>query len=244
MASNAIVIRRCTTLAEIDRCVEIQKVVWGEADLEVAPSHVFVMATKTGGQVLGAFEGALQVGFVLAFAAIREGRAYLHSHMTAVLPAYQNRKIGRLLKRQQREEALSRGLDLIEWTFDPLELRNAHFNLNRLGVIVRRFLPDVYGRTTSPLHAGLPTDRLVAEWWLQSPRVETALSGKPVVVNLPQAIIAIPAEMDDLKRHSPQVAAELQARVRSEFQHWLGQGLAVTGFELKEDAAHYLFEKP
>lgn len=127
--------------------------------------------------MMTAYDGETLVGLALAFVATREGLAYLHSHMVAVLVGYQNRGVGRMLKLAQRENALDRGINLIEWTFDPLRLKNAHFNIERLGAIVRHYLSNLYGRTSSPLHAGLPTDRLVAEWWVRSQRVEAVLAG-------------------------------------------------------------------
>ena len=98
--------------------------------------------------------------------------------MLAVLPEYRNRGIGKMLKIAQREDALARGIDLIEWTFDPMEVKNAYFNIERLGAIVRRYTPDFYGSSTSPLHGTLPTDRLHAEWWLKSDRVEAVMAGR------------------------------------------------------------------
>lgn len=177
-------IRPCQGLAEFEACVALEKLVWGSPDIEVVPSALFAVTPETGGQVLGAFDRGRLVGFVLAFGACHGGapgrppRAYLHSHMTAVLPEYRDLGIGRNLKLFQRQEAISRGIDLVEWTFDPLELRNANFNLLSLGAIVRRFIPNLYGITSSPLHAGMPTDRFVAEWWLCSPRVEAVVAGR------------------------------------------------------------------
>lgn len=158
-----ITIRWLVTPDEMQACVDLQKLVWGFSDLEIVPHRMFVVAQRTGGQVIGAFERERAVGFPLAFIAYRDRRIYIHSHMTAVLPEYQNHGIGRQLKLAQRDDALSRGVDLIEWTFDPLQLRNAYFNIARLGAIVREYLPNVYGSTSSPLHHGLPTDRLVAQ---------------------------------------------------------------------------------
>ena len=158
-AHHEIEIRHCATLAEYDECVRIEHLIWGE-DIAV-PSAIFVVAHHTGGQVLGAFASAApsgksrMVGFTLALAAIRSGKPYLHSHMTAVLPEFRDRGVGRRLKLFQRQDALKRGIDLIEWTFDPLELKNAHFNLALLGAVARRFIPDCYGVTESPLHRGL-----------------------------------------------------------------------------------------
>src|SRR5205807_6359307 len=131
------------------------------------------------GQVIGAFDGDLVIGFAMAFPGYKAGRPYLHSHMLAVLPEYRNAGLGRRLKLAQRQEALSRGFDLMEWTFDPLEIKNAHLNIVRLGAIARRYQPDFYGPSSSPLQGGLPTDRLYAEWWLRSPRVRSVLGEEP-----------------------------------------------------------------
>jgi predicted GNAT superfamily acetyltransferase len=130
--SEPVVIRKCYALAEFYACVALQREIWGEEPLEVEPATMFVVAAHTGGQVIGAFDGDELIGFVLAVAAVRDGRAYLHSHMAGVRDGYRNQGLGRKLKLFQREEALRRGITLIEWTFDPLEVRNAHFNLNRL----------------------------------------------------------------------------------------------------------------
>jgi predicted GNAT superfamily acetyltransferase len=185
-------IRKCTTLPDFHRCVQLQRAIWGESDLETEPYVTFVVANQTGGQVLGAFDGDTMVGFTMAIVGIRNKSPYLHSHMTGVLPEYRDRKVGRSLKLFQREEALSRDIRLIEWTFDPLETRNAHFNLNRLGAITRTYIPNFYGVTTSPLHRNLPTDRLLAEWHLDSPRVIAAINDlSPELSNAP-AIIHIP----------------------------------------------------
>src|SRR6266516_3553223 len=194
--SGDILVRKCETLEEFHGCVELQRQIWGEADLEVEPVTMFVVAAHTGGQVLGAFANGRMVGYTLAIAGLREGVPYLHSHMTGVASDYRDRGVGRLLKLFQREEALGRGIRLIQWTFDPLELRNAHFNLNRLGAICRRYVPNLYGVTTSPLHLGLPTDRLVVEWRLDSARVLAALAGRlPEPADAP-ATISVPAELD------------------------------------------------
>src|SRR5580698_681001 len=140
---------------------------------------MFLIAHRIGGQVIGAFDGDTIIGFAMALPGYRNRRPYLHSHMLAVLPAYRNSGIGRRLKLAQRDEAISRGFDLMEWTFDPLEIKNAHLNIARLGAISRRYQPDFYGPSSSPLQGGLPTDRLYAEWWLNSPRVVNLLSGEP-----------------------------------------------------------------
>src|SRR5580658_6727869 len=195
--SPAIEIRHCTTLEEYQDCVRIEHITWGPELAE--PTGMFVVAHHTGGQVLGAFDGKRLVGFTLAVAGVRRGRPFLHSHQTAVLPEYRDKGIGRLLKLFQREDALHRGINLVEWTFDPLELKNAYFNLVRLGAIARRYIPNCYGITGSPLHAGLPTDRLVAEWWLDSDRVRGILADNPSPLGESTVRIALPSNIGALK---------------------------------------------
>jgi len=171
-----IIVRPLHTLDEFRRCVEITREVWGDSELETEPYVTFVIAHHTGGQVLGAFDGALMVGFTKALIAVRDHTIYLHSHMAAVLPSHRDRHVGRQLKLAQRDDALRRDIRLIEWTFDPLETKNAHFNINRLGAISRHYIPNFYGITTSPLHRGMPTDRLLVEWHLDSKRVIAAIN--------------------------------------------------------------------
>lgn len=237
-----IAIRPCTRLEEYDRCVELQRLVWGFADVELVPKDVIVVAGSTGGQVFGAFNGAEMVGFLLSFPGYRDGRPYIHSHMLAVLEEYRDAGVGRRLKLEQRADALARGLELVEWTFDPLELKNAYFNIERLGAIVRRYIPNKYGRTTSPLHAGLPTDRLVAEWWLKSRRVEAVISGGSVPHAPGCQRISVPATIAQLKSSRRATAEQLQTEVREQFQKLFAAGYAVTGFEATPDAGAYLLE--
>src|ERR1700747_290344 len=207
----SITVRSCDSLEDFHACVRLQREIWGEDDLEVEPATLFVVAAHTGGQVLGAYDGNTLVGFTLALAALRHGAPFLPSHMTGVHANYRDCGVGRMLKLFQREEALSRDIRLIEWTFDPLALRNAHFNLNRLGAIARRYVPNMYGITSSPLHRGLATDRLVAEGHRASPRVLATLSEA-----LPEPAFAecieIPAPLEGGKAsHLPQVQ-KLQRR--------------------------------
>ncbi len=215
--------------------MRLQREIWGEADLEVEPSTLFVVAAHTGGQVLGAFDGEKLVGYTLAVAGVRHGVPYLHSHMTGVLRDYRDHGVGRLLKLYQREEALGRGIRLIEWTFDPLEPRNAHFNLNRLGAISRQYLANLYGVTTSPLHRGMPTDRLVAEWMLDSPRVVAAVAVGNVDPPVGAAHFTLPADLEARKADSAGRLDEVQAQARKEFSEWFAKGYAAVG--LKRDGA-------
>ena len=237
---EGIVIRKCRALEEFHACVALQREVWGEADLEIEPVTMFVVASLTGGQVLGAFEGEKLVGYTLAVVGLRQGVVYLHSHQTAVCAAHRNRGVGRMLKLFQRDEALGRGIRLVEWTFDPLELKNAHFNLNRLGAICRRYIPNLYGVTTSPLHRGIATDRLVAEWWLGSPRVIAAIQDlAPSATDAPAAI-ELPADLEQWQHNDAQRVQALQTRVREEFTQWFAREYAAIGIRAGEKGQAYL----
>lgn len=238
--SEEIRVRRCESIEEFNRCVELQREIWGEADLEVEPVALFVVAAHIGGQVLGAFDGSRMVGFTLALPGIRQGQPFLHSHMTGVSESYRDRGAGRALKLFQREEALGRGIRLVEWTFDPLELRNAHFNLNRLGAICRTYLPNLYGVTTSPLHRNLPTDRLVAEWHLDSRRVIGILAGALHEPAEAPAAISFPLAIKEWKKNNPEELARQQARARSEFQAWFARGYAAIATRTTPAGTDYL----
>jgi predicted GNAT superfamily acetyltransferase len=238
--SQDIVVRKCENLEEFHRCVELQREIWGEADLEVEPATMFVVAAHTGGEVLGAFDGDRLVGYTLAVVGLRDGAPYLHSHMTGVQSEYRDRGVGRMLKLFQRDEALGRGIRLVEWTFDPLELRNAHFNLNRLGAICRKYQPNLYGLTTSPLHRGLQTDRLVAEWHLDSARVVAAignLAKKPIEA---PATIEMPADLERWQREDSEELGKIQSRVRDEFTKWFSKGYAAVALRASPGNKAYL----
>jgi predicted GNAT superfamily acetyltransferase len=238
--SQDIVVRKCQSLEEFQRCVDLQREIWGEKDLEVEPTTMFVVAAHTGGQVLGAFDGERMVGYTLAVVGLQDGVTYLHSHMTGVLHPYRDRGVGRMLKLFQRDEALSRDIRLIRWTFDPLELRNAHFNLNRLGAICRKYLPNLYGLTTSPLHRGLPTDRLVVEWHLDSARVVAAIKNLVKDPVEAPAIIELPSELESWQREDSPEVGKVQARIREEFTKWFAKGYAAVALRTGQGNRAYL----
>jgi predicted GNAT superfamily acetyltransferase len=223
--NGEITVRKCEALEDFYACVALQRDIWGEQDLEVEPATSFIVAANTGGQVFGAYDRKILVGFTLAVAAVRNGAPYLHSHMTGVHASYRDRGVGRMLKLFQRDEALSRDIRLIEWTFDPLERRNAHFNLNRLGALCRRYLPNLYGITTSPLHRGLATDRLVAEWYLDSPRVMAALNDE--LAPAPYSVsIELPLSIESWKASELPRLQAIQASVREQFIAEFAKGYA------------------
>jgi predicted GNAT superfamily acetyltransferase len=243
--SGGIVIRHCHGLHEFELCIQVERAVWQSADIDVVPSPLFVVASEIGGQVLGAFDDDALVGFTLALVGWRNRKTFLHSHMTAVLDAYRDRKIGQRLKLFQRQDALARGIDLIEWTFDPLVARNAHFNFMRLGAIARRYLPNLYGITTSPLHAALPTDRLVAEWHLRSPRVAQTLSKTPIAPKASKNAvrIMIPHEIENLRQSNPLRAADVQTKIREKFMAAFAKGYLATAVMPADGGMEYFLER-
>jgi predicted GNAT superfamily acetyltransferase len=236
----SIVVRKCVTLAEFQDCVSLQREIWKETDLEVEPVTGFVVAFNTGGQVLGAFDGEKLIGYTLALVGLRNNTPYLHSHHTGVHHEYRDQGVGRKLKLFQREEALSRGIRLVEWTFDPLELRNAHFNLNRLGAICRRYAADLYGVTTSPLHRGLATDRLFAEWHLDSSRVVAAIGDLVKDPVSAPASIELPTELEQWKVNNPKKLGGVQGYLREEFTKWFSRGYAAIGTRATDAGVAYL----
>ena len=230
--TGGVTIRKCEALEEMQACFALQKEVWNFSDADLIPVRLFVIANKIGGQVVGAFDGEELVGFALAIPGNRNGHSYLHSQMLAVRQQYRNAGLGRQLKLSQRDDALARGFDLMEWTFDPLEIKNAYLNIEKLGAIARRYNVNQYGITTSPLQGGLPTDRLVAEWWLKSRRVEVVLSGAPKPEIVPQASVAVPAEIYEWKSSAATRAnaIKVQQQNREQFSKAFAEGLAVLGF--------------
>src|SRR5579872_4577928 len=234
---DAIVIRKCHGIEELRACVALQKEVWNFSDAELVPLRMFVVAEKVGGQVMGAFLGQEMIGFALSVPGTRTGHVYLHSHMLAVRKEHRNGGLGRRLKLLQREEALTRGIELIEWTFDPLEIKNSYLNLEKLGAISRRYNINQYGITSSPLQGGLPSDRLIAEWWLKSKRVEALLSTGKNPAFRQQKAIEVPAQIYEWKaaKETRSQAQQVQERNRDHFLGAFENGLAVLGYE--RDAA-------
>lgn len=241
-AAGEVRVRHCHGLEEFESCVGLQRQVWAGADIDVVPLPLFVVAAETGGQVLGAFAGAKMIGFTMAVAGVRKEKPFLHSHMTAVLEGFRDRGVGRQLKLFQRQDGLARGIELVEWTFDPLETKNAHFNLMRLGAIARRYLPNCYGITSSPLHGGLPTDRLLAEWHLRSPHVERILGGAKAAVPAESVRVRVPGEVAALREKDSAGVARIQTEVREQFQRWFGQGYAATALQRAAGGAEYILE--
>ncbi|MCR4403823.1 MAG: hypothetical protein NUW06_00750 [Candidatus Acetothermia bacterium] len=164
-----------TDLAGLRECERLQREIWGFSEQAVVPDHLMLTAIRSGGCLLGAYDGTSLVGFAFSFVGLERGRPKHASLMAGVLPQARYRGVGYKLKLAQREFALEQGIELITWTFDPLQSANAHFNFKKLGVISRRYEENYYGDMRDRLNRGLPSDRLIVEWWLTSPRVEARL---------------------------------------------------------------------
>jgi predicted GNAT superfamily acetyltransferase len=260
MSGDEVSIRLARDRADFDACIHLQKAVWGLEDLEVTPAIQLIATTHAGGILeLAEAPDGRAVGFAYAYPAIRGGVPHLHSDMLAVLPEYQKRGVGVRLKWAQRDAALSRGIDLITWTYDPLQARNAHLNLRRLGAIATEFVEDFYGITSSSLHHGLPTDRLLVRWDLNGERVkERAHGGDPprtvaapplprinevkwqagwpvssdnrLDLEGPELLLEIPPDFDTLRQAAPRVAEDWHKRVGKALKAYLGRGFIAGDF--------------
>jgi len=240
-------VRPLDDLDELRQCLEIQRLAWGFSDADILPIRSLLICSKIGGQVFGAVDDGGQVlGFLNAFPGYRDGKVYLHSNMMGVRPEYQSRGIGRELKLAQREEALSRGIELVEWTFDPLEVRNARINLELLGAICRTYLVNFYGVSSSRLHSGLPTDRLVAEWHLNSKRVKARLGSTPLPPPQTQDMVSVevPLGIKELKSSAPEEAARIQSGLRERMTELFGRNFFASrlAIDAANQKATYLFQ--
>lgn len=253
-------IRSLTTVAEFRACEALQRQVWVMPDdLEVVPLHLLVTVQRNGGLLLGAFDGDNLIGFVFGFPGITSNGKLKHcSHMMGVAPGYQSRGVGYRLKLAQRESVLDQGIDLVTWTYDPLESRNANLNIYKLGCVCRTYVRDYYGPLSDGLSAGLPSDRIQVEWWLGSGRVRRRLVGDPgkqpadpvVQVNavarsaegylMPGMLnlgidahttrFEIPADYQALKAADPALALEWRLAVRRICETYFAEGYTVVDF--------------
>lgn len=247
-AQSEIHIRDCSTIEEFDRCLELQREAFALPDLEISPRRHLIVTRRAGGWTLGAFTGSEMVGFVHHMIAVRGHDEIIgYSHMMAVARAFQNRGVGSRLKWAQRERALMEGRRFIKWTWDPMQARNAHFNLNRLGVVVRSYEVNFYGTDYITMpdaksdDVSIDSDRLFADWELDSERVKSLAEGRALEINEPPALtIEIPADWPALIRQDTRRARDEQLRVRKEFQEAFAAGLVCAAFERDEEHPRYL----
>lgn len=263
-----IAIRQFEGYSEYEASVQLQIDVWGFSEREVVPAAHLVAMDHYGGICLGAFDATKMVGFACGFAGWLRGRPFHHSHMLAVVPEYRGRRLGEKLKWAQRERVLEQGLDLINWTFDPLQAPNANLNINRLGCVVRKYKVNLYGVSESPLHGSIPTDRFEAAWHLKGERVLHALSGEPDTwpswESLPRAnrtertaagllrcaaidltlegdalLIEIPRTVTDLMARDRDLALDWRLRTRDLFVSYFEKGYRVEGVHRSDEGVFY-----
>lgn len=265
-----IVLRDLTDIASCREVVRLQEAVWGR-DGELVPASVLLVSAKRGGILIGALEGSRLVGFVWSMPGVRDGAPTHWSHMLGVLPDVRGRGVGRDLKLAQRDRALAAGVDLIEWTFDPLQSANAHLNIATLGGTSSTYLVDAYGQMVGPLHLGTPTDRLVVEWWIRRPHVERRIArakdAPPVirsaeVASCPAALepaaggpsaprldlgarrvlVSIPAGFTEMQRSDASRALAWRLAVREAFHAYFARGYRVVDFWITDAGGAYLLE--
>jgi predicted GNAT superfamily acetyltransferase len=261
-------IRPLTTLEDCRHVAELEKVVWGYTDAEdIVPPPVLIVSIKRGGVLLGGFDDSgTMKGFVYSMPAVKNGRPTQWSHMLGVAPDARDSGLGLRLKLEQRLAAMNMGIDLIEWTYDPLQAVNAHLNFTRLGVVVEEYEENIYGESSSPLHRGTPTDRFVAEWRLREPHVERRISSRgplvrdnsvtsaPVVnpsnpgvpwlapsagdlsLDARRLLVEIPAGFGDMQQRDPALALAWRMATRRIFQAYLGRGYRVVDFFLARES--------
>lgn len=258
-------VRVLNSARELRQVESLQQRVWGMPDREVVPSHQLLAAVRNGGLVLGAFAGGRLVGFSYAFVGWRDGERVLHSHMTAVLPEVQDRDLGYRLKCAQRSWALAQGYRRVVWTFDPLQSRNAYFNLHKLGVRAERYEVDYYGEMEDALNRGMPTDRLEVDWWLDSEPVRARLEGRWTAPPLEDARLIleaegdrpgplcepagrlvrleVPASIGSLRDRAPELALEWRLRTREAFLRCFGAGYTAVDFVREGGRGYYVLER-
>jgi predicted GNAT superfamily acetyltransferase len=229
LSSKNISIRQIESFAELRAVEELQKEVWGIPDIDVVPLTQLVAAKAAGGVLLGAFDGHTLVGFVYGFVAEEDGEMAHHSHMLAVKNAYRNFNLGYKLKLAQREEVLAQGINLITWTFDPLQSLNAYFNFVKLGVVCDRYMINFYGEEASSFLHQSGTDRFWVKWLLTSDRVVKRLGATKAELENPsdKLVIEIPADVNALSLEN---AIEWRQRTRRAFTEALEAGYVVRDF--------------
>lgn len=255
---SGIEIRPLQGQAEYAACIALQRRTWGDTFAEVVPGTILMVAEEMGGVASGAFDGGRLVGFVFGISGVRDGGLAHWSDMLAVEPEYRGRGLGRAMKLHQRERLLALGIERMLWTFDPLVARNAHLNLSRLGAIARTYKRDLYGQSASPLHAGIGTDRLLAEWEMTGERVRARLAGAPAAAGadggpllavpdtsgpLPRpgafspdgshatVRMAVPSDIDALKAADIPLARAWRETVREALEWAFGEGYVAVGVE-------------
>ncbi len=240
-------VRLARSNAEFAACEALSRDIWGAAERNVVPRELLLTMQLNGGLVHGAFlpDGQL-VGFCFGFAGLRDGQLRLCSHQLGVIPELRGAGIGVELKQAQRRDALRLGYQLVSWTFDPLEARNAYINLHRLGCIARLYDRNHYGEMEDELNRGLPSDRFEAEWWLDKPKpavppgepavmLRLAGDGQPIrepvdLATAPAVLIAVPQDFQAVKKQSLELAQRWRLASRAALEAALNAGMIAIDF--------------
>ncbi|HJQ69373.1 MAG TPA: hypothetical protein VKA70_10385 [Blastocatellia bacterium] len=245
MSEADVTIRECVSVDDFNQCIELERAVWKDDDIDIMPIRLYMISKACNAPTLGAFDQAGRlVGFVHTMLALDGRNVVYHSHMAAVIEEMRHKDIGYRLKLAQRERAVEAGIPLIIWTFDPLQSRNAHFNINKLGVIVRRYEVNYYGEgVSSVFDSEVPSDRIFAEWWVSSPHVESVLAGGRPSITEEAGAVVVPDDISAVRARSLEEHIEWRRRVRDDFQRELSKGQVVRGFARDRESAKsmYLF---
>lgn len=244
MSDADVTIRECVSVEDFQQCIELERAVWRDDDIGIMPIRLYMISKACHAPTVGAFDrtGKL-VGFVHTMLALMGRHVVYHSHLAAVIEGLRHKDIGFRMKLKQREFAIAAGVPLIVWTFDPLQSRNAHLNINKLGAIIRRYEENYYGEGLSTVFGSdVPSDRVFSEWWVRAPHVEAVLAGVRPQVAESQPVI-IPEEINQVSAQSAEEHLRWRLRVRADFARMLQSGLIARGFE--RDSANgtsrYLF---
>ncbi|MEK6320443.1 MAG: hypothetical protein AABN33_02040 [Acidobacteriota bacterium] len=241
MAGAEVAIRECSSIEDFQQCIELERAVWKDDDLGIMPIRLYMISKACNAPTIGAFESSGRlVGFVHTMIALMDKHVVYHSHLAAVREDLRHKDIGYKMKLAQRQHAIQAGAPLIVWTFDPLQSRNAHLNVNKLGAVIRRYEVNYYSEGISTVFdSEVPSDRIFAEWWVSSPHVESALAGNRPRVEVPESVL-IPEDINKVRARSVEEHLQWRLRVREDFQHKLADGLIVRGFEREGDTSRYL----
>lgn len=245
MTESDVTIRECVSVEDFQQCIELERAIWKDADIGIMPIRLYMISKACQAPTIGAFDGTGKlVGFVHTSLALMGKSVVYHSHLAAVAEARRHKDIGRRMKLAQRDRAIEAGIPLIIWTFDPLQSRNAHLNLNKLGAIIRRYEVNYYGEGLSSVFGkGVPSDRVFAEWWVRSSQVEAALAGKRPEVSGNAESVVIPDDIDAATGGSTVEHLNWRLRVREAFIACLAAGAIARSFERNQRAGQgrYLF---
>jgi predicted GNAT superfamily acetyltransferase len=245
MSDDEIIIRECVSIDDFQQCIELERLVWNDDDIDIMPIRLYMISKNCNAPTFGAFtsSGGL-IGFVHTSLALQNKNVVYHSHLAGVVEELRHKDIGYKLKLAQRQHALAADVPMIFWTFDPLQSRNAHFNINKLGAIIRTYKNNYYGEGVSSIFdSHLPSDRVIAEWWIRSPHVEQVLAGNRPQVHAPQAIVKIPDNIDAIRARSLEEHVRWRMQVRDDFSEAIEKGNIACGFtrDVEMKSSSYLF---